>query len=153
MKHFLKRVEIKTREPTRIYDITTSIERLVEESKFSDGHVLVQPMHTTTGVYCNEFEDFLIEDLIRHLNDQAPQIQGKYRHDNIAERDCPPDEPKNGHSHIKAALYSNHSVSLILYERSLQIGQYQRILFAEFDGPCPRRHKGTREYLVSILGE
>ena len=153
MKHFVKKEGLETKEHTKIYDITPSIERLVEESGFQQGHVLVQSMHTTTGIYVNEGEKFLFEDLVRHLNDQSPQIKGRYRHDNIAERDCPDDEPENGHSHLKAALYSNNSVGLVLYEGRLQIGEYQRILFAEFDGPCPRKHKGKRQYLVSIIGE
>ncbi len=153
LKHFIKKEETETKEHTRIYDITPSVEKLVEESKLKEGHVLIQPLHTTVGIYLNEGERFLFEDLIRHLNDQSPQIKGRYRHDNIAERDCPGDEPENGHSHIKATLYSNPSLSLILSCGKLQIGTYQRILFAEFDGPCPREHKEKRQYLVSIIGE
>lgn len=153
MRHFLKKEEIKTKEHTKIYDITPSIEKIVEESEFKEGHVLVQPRHTTTGIYLNEGEKFLFEDLIRHLSSRAPQIKGEYRHDNIAERDCSDDEPENGHSHIKATLYSNPSLSLVLSEGKLQIGKYQRILFAEFDGPCPRNHKEKRQYLISIIGE
>ncbi len=153
MRHFLKKGEIETKVHSKIYDITPSIERIIEESGFREGHVLVQPMHTTVGIYLNEEERFLFEDLIEHLNNQAPQIKRKYKHDNIAERDCPHDEPENGHSHIKASLYSNPSLALILHLEKLQIGRYQRILFAEFDGPCPRKHKEKRNYLVSIMGE
>ncbi len=153
MRHFAKKEGIETKEHTGIYNITPSVERLVKESGFIEGHVLVQPMHTTTGIYVNEGESFLFEDLIRHLDDQAPRIKGRYRHDNISERNCPDDEPENGHSHIKATLYSNHSLALVLYQGQLQLGKYQRILFAEVDGPCPRKHKEKRQYLVSIIGE
>ena len=153
MKHFVKKEELETKEHTEIYDITPSVESLVKESGFEEGHVLVQPIHTTTGIYVNEGERFLFEDLIRHLNDYVPQIKGRYRHDNISERDCPDDEPENGHSHIKATLYSNPSLSLVLHQGQLQLGKYQRILFAELDGPCPRKYKEKRQYLVSIIGE
>jgi secondary thiamine-phosphate synthase enzyme len=153
MKHFMKKEGLETREHSKIYDITPSVERLVKESGFREGHILVQPMHTTTGVYLNEGERFLFEDLISHLNNQAPKVKGRYRHDNIPERDCPDDEPENGHSHIKATLYSNPSLSLVLSKGKLQVGKYQRILFAEFDGPCPRKHKEKRQYLVSIIGD
>jgi thiamine phosphate synthase YjbQ (UPF0047 family) len=76
-------------------------------------------------------------------------------HDDIELRkdNCPVDEPVNGHSHIRAACYSNPSLSLILHKGKIQLGTYQRILFAEFDGPCPRKHKSVRKYLVSVIGE
>ena len=153
MRHFFRESEIPRTRETEIYDITESVVKSVRESKIINGHVLIQPLHTTVGIFLNENEPRLFQDLILHLANQAPQIKGRYLHDDIAERDCPPDEPLNGHSHIKSALYSNPSLSLILYEKDLQVGEYQRILFAEFDGPCPRKNKGKRKYLTSIIGE
>ena len=153
MKYFLRENEISTNKTTEIYDITETVGESVRESGIRNGHVLIQPLHTTVGIFLNENEPRLFEDLVIHLSEKAPQIRGRYLHDDIAERDCPPDEPLNGHSHIKAALYSNPSLSLVLYERKLVIGEYQRILFAEFDGPCPRKHKNKRKYLTSIIGE
>ena len=153
MRHFLKESELVTDKSTDIYDITETVEESVRKSGIRNGHVLVQPLHTTVGIFLNENEPRLFEDLIIHLSKRAPQIKGKYLHDDLAERDCPDDEPLNGHSHIKSSLYSNPSLSLVLFEEELQLGKYQRILFAEFDGPCPRENKGKRKYLTSIIGE
>jgi len=153
MRHFLKKEEIETNQHTQLYDITSVIENIVGDSKINNGHVLIQPLHTTVGIYINEGELRLLEDMVIQLNQRVPEGIGKYLHDDLAKRDCPPDEPLNGHSHIKAAFYSNPSVSLVLFDGRLQIGKYQRILFAEFDGPCPRKHKEKRQYLVSIVGE
>jgi len=153
MKYFLKEAYLETKEHTGIYDITEDVIDYVEKTKLLNGHVLIQPLHTTTGIFLNENEPRLLEDLIIHLSRKAPQINGMYLHDDIDKRNCPPDEPLNGHSHIKSVLYSNPSLSLVLYKSELQIGQYQRILFAEFDGPCPRKHKSKREYLISIIGK
>lgn len=153
MKHFIKKEEIETKEHTKIYNITSSIKNIIENSKITEGHVLIQPMHTTIGIYLNEGEKLLFEDLIKHLDNQAPQTKEKYKHNNIPERNCSPDEPENAHSHIKAALYSNPLLSLILHQGKLQLGKYQKILLAEFDGPCPRKHKEKRTYTISILGE
>ena len=125
----------------------------MKESKIKDGHILIQPLHTTVGIFVNENEKGLLKDLIIHLLEKVPKIQEKYFHDDIKKRICPDDEPVNGHSHIKATLYSNPSLSLILSEGYLKLGKYQRIFFAEFDGPCPRKHKDIRKYLVSIIGE
>jgi len=149
----MKKNRLETKTHTGFYDITKEIIELIDESEIKNGQVVIQPMHTTVGVYVNENEPRLLEDLTIHLSGKAPQQEGIYLHDDIEYRDCPPDEPLNGHSHIKSALYSNPSVSLILYKGKLQLGKYQRILFAEFDGPCPRKNKSQREYLISINGE
>ncbi len=153
MKHFIKQMDIGTDKHSKFYDITDEIIKRVAESKISEGHVMIQSLHTTCGLYINEGEERLLEDFILYLNRQAPEGNDFYLHDNIAERDCPDDEPKNGHSHIKAALYSNNAISLILNNEKLQLGQYQRIIFAEFDGPCPRKHKSKRNIIISVLGE
>jgi secondary thiamine-phosphate synthase enzyme len=153
MKHYTNCLEIATKNPVEFYDITKQILGEISKSKFTFGHVLIQAMHTTTGVYVNEGEERLMEDFVLQLQKRAPKGPG-YLHDDISERkDCPPDEPKNGHSHMMATLYSQPSVSLILDNGALQIGKFQRILFGEFDGPCPRKHKSKRKCLVSIIGE
>jgi len=153
MKCVLKKGEIVTGDSTKIYDITKDIKKIVENSEVKNGQIIIQPLHTTAGVYLNEGEERLLQDFIIYLSRKVPQIKGRYLHDDLDKRDCPKDEPLNGHSHIKSALYSNSSLSLILSKGKLQLGKYQRILFAEFDGPCPRKHKSKREYIVSIIGE
>jgi secondary thiamine-phosphate synthase enzyme len=124
----------------------------IAESGIRNGHVLIQSKHTTTGILLNENEAGLLEDIIKHLTQQVPEDK-EYQHDDLSKRDCPPDEPLNGHSHLKAAHYTITSLALVLHDSELQAGKYQRIFFAEFDGPCPRKHKSVRKYLVSIIGE
>ena len=152
MKHFVKKEELETKEHVQFYDITESIRLIIQKSEIKNGHVLIQPLHTTVGIYVNEGELRLLQDFIMYLDRKVPQIKGRYLHDDIAKRDCPENEPENAHSHLKAALYSNPSVSLVLFKGELQLGKYQRVLFAEFDGPCPRKNKDKRKYLVSIMG-
>ena len=153
MRHYLKKGELITQRSDKFYDITDEIKTFVVESEIREGHILIQPLHTTLGVYLNENEKFLLDDFITYLSMQVPR-EGNYGHDNIEKRmDCPKDEPKNGSSHLKSAFYSNPSLSLVLSNGELCIGQWQRIFIAEFDGPCPRKHKGKRQYLTSIIGE
>jgi secondary thiamine-phosphate synthase enzyme len=155
MGNYLEEYEIKTSKGTEFYDITEKIKKSVLESKIFEGHVLIQPLHTTVGIYLNEFEKRLVNyDLKNELSKEYPIVRGKYKHDDIRQREgCPEDEPMNANSHLKAMFCSNPSLSLILHEGELLIGKYQRIIFAEFDGPCPRKHKSSRKYLVSIIGE
>jgi len=155
MNHFVKKYFLSTKKEVEFIDITTEIKKSVLESKISEGHLLIQTLHTTTGIYLNEFEQRLIQyDLPSFLAKEYPKGMNLYRHDDIDKRfDCPEDEPLNGNSHLSSMFNSNPSLSLIVSEGKLQIGKYQRIIFAEFDGPCPRKHKSEREYLVSFLGD
>lgn len=150
---YYKKIKINTLKEVEFLDITEKIKESVKESKIKNGHILIQPLHTTVGIFLNENEKGLLEDLVIHLSEKVPQIKGKYLHDDIEKRICPADEPLNAHSHIKTAFYSNSSLSLILFKGELKLGKYQRIFFAEFDGPCPRKHKSIRKYLISIMGK
>ncbi len=152
MRCFFRECDLTTDSLTEIYDLTDELINYIAESRIKNGHVLVQPMHTTVGIFLNEGEPRLIQDFKRELNSMIP-FEGDYLHDDIHKRmDCPPDEPVNCHSHLKSAFFSNPSVSLIIFGGKLQLGKYQRILFWEFDGPCPRKHKTKRRYAVSIIG-
>jgi secondary thiamine-phosphate synthase enzyme len=150
----LREGSLTTEKADYFYDITEEVRGFAKDSGIRNGHILIQPMHTTVGIFLNENEERLLKDFTNYLSVQAPK-GNKYLHDDIEKRkdNCPPDEPVNGHSHIRAACYSNPSLSLILHNEEIRLGTYQRIFFAEFDGPCPRKHKNTRKYLVSIMGE
>lgn len=152
MRCFFRICDLTTIGLTEIHDLTDEIINYTLESQIKNGHILIQPMHTTVGIYLNEGESRLIQDFVREINYRVP-LKGEYLHDDIEKRkDCPPDEPINCHSHLKSAFFSNPSLSLIIFGGKLQIGKYQRILFSEFDGPCPRKYKTKRRYAISIIG-
>jgi secondary thiamine-phosphate synthase enzyme len=153
MKNYYCKEEFVTDEHTKFFDITERVIENVKKSGISFGHVVILPLHTTVGIYLNEGEERLLNDFVINLNYKVPQINGRYMHDDICKRNCPEDEPLNGHSHLKSAFYSNPMLTLILNDKILQLGVYQRILFAEFDGPCPRNLKEKRSYAISIIGE
>ena len=154
MRCFYRKSNLATNRQTKIYDITDEIINYVAESTIKNGHMVIQPLHTTVGIYLNEAEERLIEDFKIFLKKQVP-INNNYLHDDIKKRtdNCPPDEPINAHSHLKTTFYSNPMISLIIFGGKLQLGKYQRILLVEFDGPTPRKHKNKREYAISIIGE
>ena len=150
---YRKNLKLRTHRKNRFYDITEDINEVIKESEIREGIVLIQAEHTTTGIIVNENESNALEDIIDHLNQQAPYDQG-YRHDDpLLRKDCPEDEPKNCDAHIKLSCYSQSSISWSVHDGELELGRYQRILFQEFDGPCPRKHKTMRQYLVKIMGE
>ncbi len=152
LSQFFERIEIKTDKHTKLCDITNDIAGIIERSGIREGNIIIQSNHTTAGLLLNEYENGLLKDFENFLDRHAPRLNG-YVHDDILKRkNCPEDEPINAHSHIKSALFTNPSVSLVLHDGRLQLGRWQRIIFCEFDGPCPRKNKDKRSCSVQIIG-
>jgi secondary thiamine-phosphate synthase enzyme len=140
-------IRITTEHPTDFIDLTGRLEALVAEAGIRVGLVNVQTLHTTTAIVVNEFEPLLLTDFATLLENAAPH-DVSYRHDDAAARrvNVNVDERVNGHAHCRALLLGS-SVCLNVIDGSLVLGQWQRVLLAELDGPR------TREVSVLILGE
>jgi len=152
MKIINDSLEIKTKEKIEILDLTDQIKNIIKKSGIKTGQIIVFTGHTTSAIFVNENEEFLLEDFKDFLNERIKDK--KFRHDNILERkDCPEDEPVNGGAHILSTFYLQPSVSLIINNGELELGKWQSILFIELDGPCPRKHKDKRKIMVSLVGE
>ena len=117
--------------------ITPQVEAAVRKSGIKDGIVLVSAMHITAGVYVNDNEDGLIEDIDTWLEKLAPFKQ-EYHHHQTGE--------DNGDSHLKAILV-HHQVIVPVTDGKLDFGTWQRIFYAEFDGQRQKR------VLVKVMGE
>jgi len=133
---YTKTIEVVTHKNREIIDITSGVEDVVGRSGISDGLALVFTMHTTTGLYLNEREGGLVEDVETVLSSLVP-AKGSYKHDRV---------DNNAASHIQSVLLSS-SLTLPVARASLELGTWQSVLFAERDGP--RR----RSVVVKILGE
>jgi len=99
--------------------------------------VLVSAMHITAGVYVNDNEPGLIEDIAEWLEKLAPS-NPDYRHHQTGE--------DNGDAHLKALLI-HHEVIVPITAGKLDLGPWQRIFYAEFDG------KRDKRVVVKIMGE
>jgi secondary thiamine-phosphate synthase enzyme len=133
---YSRTIEVVTHKNKEIIDISSGVEDVVAESGIGDGMVLVFTMHTTTGLYLNEREGGLVDDVERVLCGLVPD-SGSYRHDRV---------DNNAASHIQSVLLAP-SLTLPLAGGSLELGTWQSILFAERDGP--RR----RSVIVKVVGE
>lgn len=98
--------------------------------------VLVSAMHITAGVYVNDAEDGIIADMDEWLEKLAP-FKENYRHHRTGET--------NGDSHLKS-LMIGHQVIVPITEGQLDLGTWQQIYYAEFDG---RRKK---RLIVKVMG-
>ncbi|PYX32035.1 MAG: secondary thiamine-phosphate synthase enzyme [Acidobacteria bacterium] len=117
--------------------ITPQVESALKKSGVKDGMVLVSAMHITAGVYVNDNENGLIEDIDQWLEGLAP-FKADYRHHQTGE--------DNGDSHLKALLI-HHEVIVPITNGKLDFGTWQRIFYAEFDGQRDKR------VIVKVMGE
>jgi secondary thiamine-phosphate synthase enzyme len=124
----------KHREYINITDKVTSI---VDKSGIREGMALVSAMHITAGVYVNDAEDGLIQDIDEWLEHLAP-FRRNYRHHHTGET--------NGDSHLKSLLI-HHEVIVPVTEGKLDFGPWQQIYYAEFDGQRKKR------VIVKVMGE
>jgi len=119
-----------------LHDITPQIHGLVADSGLARGFLTVNSRHTTTAITINENEERLLEDVRRFFTRLAPPDE-TYLHNDIALRDCPPDEPENAHSHLLAMLVGSSEVIPIV-NGELDLGRWQSVMLVELDGPRER---------------
>ena len=133
----MEEITFKTKEKNEIIDITSSVERKLEESNIKEGICVVYVVHATAGIIINEnWDDSVQEDLLQMLKELAPE--GRWKHDKI---------DGNGASHVKAGLIGP-SETIIVSQGKLVLGQWQNIFLCEFDGP-----RTERKVLVKIIGK
>ncbi len=137
MKSHTEYLTFKTPDHREYVHITPQVEAILNRSGIKDGIVLVSAMHITAGVYVNDLEDGLIEDIDEWLETLAP-YKRDYHHHQTGE--------DNGDSHLKAILV-HHQVILPVTKGKLDLGTWQRVFYAEFDG-----QRGKR-VLVKVMGE
>jgi len=131
-------LEVRTTRQTEFLDLTERLESLVADACVRNGVLHVATRHTTTGLLVNEAEPLLWQDLERMMSRLAPSGD-LYAHDDFSRRtvNLLPDERLNGFAHCRAALLRS-SETLIVRDGRLSLGRWQRVLFAEFDGPQHR---------------
>ncbi len=121
-----KKIEIQTRNKVDLIDITNRVQDAIREQQVSEGVCFVYCPHTTAGIVLNENWDADVEkDLAMVLNKIVPDDL-PYRHGE-----------GNSPAHIKSVLVgSDHFI--FIQNGQLQMGRWQGVFLAEFDGP---RHR------------
>jgi secondary thiamine-phosphate synthase enzyme len=109
--------------------ITDDVAAFVTECGLCDGMVLVSAMHITAGIYVNDWEEGLIQDIDTWLEKLAP-VNPNYNHHRTGE--------DNGDAHLKRLLI-NHQVIIPVTEGKLDLGPWEQIFYAEFDGQRRKR--------------
>jgi secondary thiamine-phosphate synthase enzyme len=118
-------------------NITGEVERIVADSGIQEGMVLVSAMHITAGVYVNDAEAGIIQDIDEWAERLAP-FNPDYHHHRTGET--------NGDAHLKSLLI-HHEVIVPITDGALDLGPWQQIYYAEFDGQRRKR------VVVKAMGE
>lgn len=137
MKSHTKYLVFNTRKRRELVHITSQVEEAVVESGVAEGFVLVSAMHITAGVFVNDNEPGLHKDVWEWLEDLAP-YRSDYHHHRTGE--------DNGDAHLKSLLV-HHQVIVPITDSQLDLGPWQRVFYAEFDGQRQKR------VVIKVMGE
>ena len=98
MKSATEYLWFETRKQREYLNITEKVRAIVKKSGVREGMVLVSAMHITAGVYVNDAEDGLIQDIDEWLEKLAPS-NPQYRHHRTGETNASeePSHPPRGH--------------------------------------------------------
>ncbi|MGH7863079.1 MAG: secondary thiamine-phosphate synthase enzyme YjbQ [Candidatus Dormibacteraceae bacterium] len=132
-----RRIRVPSRRATEFIDLTPALQEAVDASGLDDGRLFVQSLHTTFGLAVNENEPLLLSDLASALERMAP-MELVYQHDDLSRRqNVAPDEPSNGHSHVRHLLLQP-SLTVLVEGGKLVLGRWQSVFAVELDGPRSR---------------
>ena len=129
----LQTLQLRTKRRTELQDVTEEVAAAVSESKCADGVCHLYVPHTTAGVLINEgYDPAVAQDLAAAFDRLIPRVANSAHAEG------------NSDSHIKTAL-AGSSQTVWIVAGKLALGRWQRIFFAEFDGP---RNRGLRIKIV-----
>ena len=133
---------LNSEEGTEVTDITKLVREAIQQSPISAGIALINTLHTTCAVFINEFQSALLADIKQFLEHVVAR-DAEWLHNDPAHSDC---DRMNADSHLRALLLG-HSMTLQISGGEIVLGQWQRVLMAELDGP---RARSLRVQIVGL---
>jgi secondary thiamine-phosphate synthase enzyme len=128
-----------TRQRQEIIDVTEEVAAQVALSGVQEGFVLVSAMHITASVFVNDHESGLWQDILQWLEGTvAPWDPKRYRHNATGE--------DNAAAHLRS-LTIGHEVIVPITAGALDLGPWQQVYYAEFDGQRKKR------VIIKVMGE
>jgi secondary thiamine-phosphate synthase enzyme len=137
MKSLTEYFWFETKQLRELIRVTDDVTKLVKKSEVQEGMALVSAMHITAGVFVNDDEGGLHQDIWKWLEHLAP-FDANYQHHRTGET--------NGDAHLKSMLV-HHQVIVPITKGALDLGPWQQIFYAEFDGQRRKR------MIVKIIGD
>jgi len=126
-----------TKKRRELINITRDVDEVLQKSGIQEGMILVSAMHITAGVFINDAESGLHRDIEEWLQKLAPEGPDYYHHRTGED---------NGDAHLKNLLIG-HQVIVPVTKGRLDLGPWQQIFYAEFDG------KRNKRMIIKAMGE
>jgi len=136
MQVFTDYLWFNTKKRQEFVRITDEVAGIVQKSAVREGMALVSAMHITAGVFVNDWESGLIHDFQAWLEKLAPAGL-PYKHHQTGE--------DNADAHLKRTIMG-HQVMVPVTDGKLDLGPWEQIFYAEFDGQRKKR------VIVKIMG-
>lgn len=127
-------------------NITEIVQKDIEKYAINNGLAIIYSKHTTACIRVIEPETLLKTDMSRFLEKLASK-NDFYAHDDIFNRDVPPEERRNGYSHLRAMVL-NHQEIIPIIDKKLDLGKWQAIYYIECD-----LGKEDRTFNVLLISE
>ena len=120
-------IPVETRERYELVSITEEVNRLVRDSGVEEGLCLISSTHTTAAVTINEdYDRDVPRDLAAACRAFLEALDVRFEH-----------AEGNSDSHLLTSLFGQ-SQTLLVREGALDLGRWQGVFLAEFDGPRRR---------------
>jgi len=124
----MKTIDVQTAARQELVPIDEEVRQAVAELGVREGAVVLYSPHTTCAVTVNEgYDPEVRRDVSRFLGRLVPHGEPDFRH-----------AEGNSDAHILTSLVGA-SETFLVEDGELQLGRWQNIFLAEFDGPRPRR--------------
>ena len=137
MRIYSEYLTVQTKTHREFMDITVNLREAAEKSGIRDGLIVVSTLHSNSGLFINDGEAGLLQDIDEWIERLAPRGDN-YHHAARSE--------SNASIHLQSLLL-NHQAIVTLADGKLELGPWQQVVFAELDGTRPKR------ILIKILGE
>ncbi len=138
MKSYRKELTIRHPERRGYINITSDVQKSINESGVKEGLVLCNSMHITSSVFINDDESGLHRDFEVWLEKLAPEKpHSQYNHNGYED---------NADAHLKRQIMGREVVVAITNGR-LDLGTWEQIFYGEYDGMRDKR------LLIKIIGE
>ena len=116
-------IEIETKGPKQVVDITGRVDAMLDGAPGGTCHLYLK--HTTAALTVMTWEAGVPEDIMDILQSLTPKLA--YRHDSAA----------HVAAHFLSALVGP-SVHVPVQDGKLALGEFQRVVLLEFEGPRKR---------------
>lgn len=138
MKSYRKEINIKYPSRRGYINITSEVEKCLEESEIKEGLILCNAMNITASVFINDDERGLHRDFEAWLERLAPEKpHDQYNHNGYED---------NADAHLKRQIMGREAVVAVTNGK-LDFGTWEQIFYGEYDG------KRTKRVLIKIIGE